>query len=202
MASDEEKVSSDNPLEVSRVLGDTAIFQKAYASPYDFDLEGHLIVCGSHLILPPICVYTGATEDLVEIQRHTVFPSMRLVVVQKFCYVVMFIARSEQARRAKIASFLGVITVIGIALLIVALLLKERETAILFPIGLLIASLSLVLSNRNNLPLKLVRYRAPGIYWVRGFSKAFLAQLAMNKLNGIGRPSDVTEADTKQSFEI
>ena len=202
MASDEDKVSSENPFEVSRVLGDTAIFQKAYASPYDFDLEGNLIVCGSHLILPPICVHTGATEDLVEVQRHTVFPSMRLVVVQRFCYVVMFMARSEQARRRKIASVLGVITAIGFALLMAAILLKRRQTAILFPIGLLIAGLSLLVLNRHNLPLKLVRYQAPGMYWVRGFPKAFLAQLAMSKLSDIGRPYDVTEADTKQRSEI
>jgi hypothetical protein len=195
MASDEEQVSSENPFEVSRVLSDTVNFQKAYASPYDFDLEVNLIVCGSHLILPPICVYTGATEDLVEIQRHTVFSSMRLVVVQRVCYVVTFMARSEQARRRKVVTVLGVITAIGSALLIAAFLLKGRQTAILFPIGLLIVGLSLLLLNHHNLPLKLMRYRAPGIYWVGGFSKAFLARLAIYKLNGIGRPSQITKAE-------
>jgi hypothetical protein len=202
MTSDEDDVNSENPFEVSRVLGGTTIYQKTYASPYDFDLEGNLIVCGSHLILPPICVHTGATEDLVEIQKHTVFPSMKLVVVQKFCYVIMFMARSEKVRREKIASALSVITTIGVALLVAALLFKGRWMAILFPTGLLIASLSLVLLNRHNLPLKLVRYRAPGVYWVRGFSKSFLAQLAREKLNALAETSHAIETDTKPSLEM
>lgn len=202
MASDEGNVNPENPFEVSQVLGDNAIPQAPYASPYDFDLEGNLIVCGSHLILPPICVHTGVTEDLVEIQRHTVFPSMKLVINQRSCYVISYVTRSEQSRRERIATMFGVITTIGFMLMVAAWLLKQRQTAILFPIGLVIAGVSLLLLHRHNLTLTLVRYKAPGLYWVRGFSKAFLAQLAMYKLNAVGQPSQLKDADTKSVFEI
>jgi hypothetical protein len=193
MGSSKDHVTSDNPFEVSRVLGDNSPSANPYASPYDFDLEGNLIVCGSHLILPPICVHTGETQDLVEIQRHTVFPSMRLVVNQRSCYVITYMTRSEQSRRERTAFIYRVITTIGSLLMVAALLLRQKQTAVLFPAGLVICGLSLLLLHRHNLPLQLVRYNAPGIYRVRGFSKAFLAHLAIYKLNDYGRSSAVEE---------
>ena len=41
MSSSEDHVTSDNPFEVSRVLGDNSISANPYVSPYDFDLEGN-----------------------------------------------------------------------------------------------------------------------------------------------------------------
>ncbi len=202
MTSDEDRVNAENPFEVSRVLGDNLIFQKPYASPYDFDLEGSLVVCGSHLILPPICVYTGVTEDLVEIQRHTVFPSMKLVINQRSCNVITYVTRSERYRRAKFMLIFGTICVLGFAMIMAPILLRWRQLAILLPVGIVATALSVLLLNRWNMPLQLVRYKAPGIYWVRGFSKAFLAQLAMYKVNDIGRTSQLKETDTKLKFEI
>ena len=202
MTSDEGNVKPENPFEVSQVLGDNAIPQTPYATPYDFDLEGNMIACGSHLILPPICVHTGVTEDLVEIQRHTVFPSMKLVINQRSCYVITYVTRSERYRRAKIMLIFGMIGVIGFAMIMAPILLRWRQLAILCPVGLVVTGFSVLLLNRWNMPLQLVRYKAPGIYWVRGFSKAFLAQLAIYKVNDIGRSSQLKDADTKPSVEI
>ena len=195
-------MASENPFEVSKLYSDIAIPRKPYDSPYDFDLEDNLIVCGSSLNLPPICVYTGVMDDIVGFQKHTIFPSMKLVIVQRSCSVVMFVARSELARRRRRALIPGITGLAGFALAIGTLLLQEVRLMILFPIGVFIACVSLFLFNRQSMPLQLVRYKAPGIYWVRGFPKSFLAQLAKYKLNDIGQPSKVTEADTRQSFEI
>lgn len=195
-------MTSENPFEVSTLFRDSAIPRKPYESRYDFDLEDNLIVCGSNLNLPPICVYTGVTDDIVPFQKQTMFPSMKLVIVQRSVSVLMFAARSELARRGRRSLILGVTGFAGFALAIGTLLMQEARLAILFPIGVFIACVSLFLFNRQSMPLQLVRYKAPGIYWVRGFSKAFLAQLAMDKVNHIGRTSHTTEADTRQSFEI
>lgn len=45
MISDADNVNPENPFEASRVLGDNEFLQKANESPYDFDLDGNLIVC-------------------------------------------------------------------------------------------------------------------------------------------------------------
>lgn len=174
---------SENPFEVSAFYGDNAVPQEPYSSPYDFDLEGNLIICGSHLILPSICVYTGATEDLVAQQKQTEFPSMKLVVVQRSCSITMYVANTEKARRAKWSLIWGAVGVIGFTAAMTTLLARDRQYAILFPVGIAIACLSLFLLSRWNLPLQLVRYKAPGHYWVKGFPTAFLLRLAMDKLS-------------------
>lgn len=184
-------MASENPFEVSSLYGVNASIQKPYASPFDFDLEDNLVVCGSQLILPRICVHTGVTDDLVQEERKTEFPSMKVVIVQRSCSITLFVSRTERARRQKVALILITIGATGFLTAIAALLLQERRLAILFPIGVVVACVSLFLFNRWNMPLQLVRYRAPGIHWVKGFSQSFLEALALSKLTAIGQSTTI-----------
>lgn len=180
---------SENPFEVSSLYGDNSIPQALYSSPYEFDLDGNRIICGAHLILPSICIYTGATEDLVAQQKQTEFPSMKLVVVQRSCSITMYVANAEKARRTKRSLIWGAVGLFGFATAMAAILVRDPQFAILFPIGIAASCVSLFLLNRWSLPLQLVRYKAPGHYWVKGFPTKFLALLAMDKLSRNGHGS-------------
>lgn len=178
---------SENPFAVSTLFCDNAVLHTPYASPFDFDLENNLVVCGPRLILPAICVHTGATDDLMQVNKQTEFPSMKLVLTQRSCSVTMSVARSEKMRRTRMALIIGLIGVSGFAMAFSPVLFQERRLALLFPIGIFIACLSLFFLNRWSMPLQLVRYKEPGIYWIRGFSKSFLEQLSMHRLNAVDR---------------
>ena len=174
---------SENPFEVSAFYGDNAHPQQPFESLYDFDVDGRLIVCGALLVLPRICVYTGVTEDLVAQQKRTEFPSMKLVVVQRSCSITMYVAHTVKARRAKWSLIWGAVGAIGFTAAMTTLLVRDWQFIILFPVGIAAACVSLFLISRWNLPLQLVRYKAPGHYWVKGFPAAFLSRLAMDKLS-------------------
>ena len=60
-------------------------------------------MCGAFLILPEICVFTGATEDLVVRTAVVQYPSFRLVIFRRQCRIQYYLTWAEDRKRRRIS---------------------------------------------------------------------------------------------------
>ncbi len=151
---------------------------QAAASPVELDrfrVDGDLLVCGRSVRLPMICLYTGATEDLIAVTQNSSYPSMKLVLHHRTCRLTYYVTRSGNSSRdftrivCVIAGLLGgVVTGIGMTM----------TTGWLFLAGIFIIALTSIVFNRLRPPLRLVTFRAPDMFWIRGFPLSYLQRLA------------------------
>ena len=154
-----------------------------------YAVEDALLVCGTGVELPGICVFTGATEDLVQCTKVAQFASFRLVITQRACLIKYFVSRKEQKRRTRnlvlfvCAFFLfGVLMVAGIA--------AKSEAITVF--GLVLTSIAgmvlMIVAVIQELNLRMAGYEAPGIFRIRGFPKPFLAKLTERNIMHLDQP--------------
>jgi hypothetical protein len=140
-----------------------------------FYVDGNLLVCGQSVKLPMICLYTGATEDLIVVSQNSQYPSMKLVLYQRTCRLIYFVDRTENRRRnfirivCIISGLLGgVVTGIGMAM----------TTGFFFLTGAFIIAFAAIVFSRLRPPLQLVKFQAPDMFWIRGFPLYYLQRLA------------------------
>lgn len=140
-----------------------------------FHIDGDLLVCGRSVRLPMICLYTGATEDLIAVTQNSQYPSMKLVLHQRTCRLTYHVTRSGNRSRdltrivCVIAGLLGGV-VAGIGM--------TKTTGLFFLTGVFIIALASIVFSRLRPPLRLVQFRAPDMFWIRGFPLPYLQRLA------------------------
>lgn len=89
-------MTSENPFAAPKVWGG----QPEFLLPREFSVvDGRRILCGRRVRLPPVCVLTGRTENLVSQHESLSFPWYRLVVSQRLVDCHYFVHRSVFARR-------------------------------------------------------------------------------------------------------
>jgi len=166
-----------NPYEVLNV--DPAPLGDAEKSPSWFSIEGDLLVCGRFLILPEICVFTGATEDLVVRNVDIQYSFFRLVIIRRQCRIQYCLTWAEDWKRRRISYVTTGGIVLGFVLMIASI---PTEMIVLVAIGAILSLFSgvvkLILNPFIGLNLCIARFEAPGTYKIRGFSVPFLATLA------------------------
>ncbi|MEZ6127820.1 MAG: hypothetical protein R3C59_04000 [Planctomycetaceae bacterium] len=143
-----------------------------------FRIIDDLLICGRRVELPKICLDTGVTDDLVQVEQKTQFPSFKLVIVQRECKVVFWRTRQLQRRRVLQNAAWSSVAVLGIAGLLVTAQLSETVQAITGLTGFLAIGIGLTGLTANSLRLSLVRFQAPNTYWIRGFPKVGLARIS------------------------
>jgi len=167
-------VIDENPFAVA----ESCTGAQAAASPVELDrfrVDGDRLVCGRSVRLPMICVYTGAMEDLIAVSQNSQYPSMKLVLRQRTCRLTYFVDRTENRRRdltrivCVIAGLLGGVFA-GIGMTMTA--------GWLFLAGIFIIALTSIVFSRLRPPLRLVKFRAPDMFWIRGFPLSYLQRLA------------------------
>ena len=148
------------------------------ATVNDFRVDGDLLVCGRSVRLPAICLYTGATEDLIAVTQNSQYPSMKLVLHQRTCRLTYHVTRSGNRSRdltriaCVIAGLLGgVVAGIGMTM----------TTGLFFLTGVFIIALASIVFSRLRPPLRLVQFRAPDMFWIRGFPLPYLQRLASHQ---------------------
>lgn len=143
-----------------------------------FQIDGDRIVCGSSVALPPICVFTGAKDDLIQLTSVVQYGSWRLVIRQHSVRCLFFVSRSQYSqhqlfRRAGTAGMiLGLATMLGGPFLVSG----SSVAGILFLLGLLFAGIGFIVAYFGELRLWIVRHRG-NQYWIGGLRPKFFAEL-------------------------
>ena len=145
------------------------------ATVNDFRVDGDLLVCGRAVRLPEICLYTGATEDLIAVTQFSQYPSMKLVLRQRTCGLTYYVDRSKKGSRdvKRIVCVIG-----GLFGGVVAGIGMTKTTGWLFLAGIFIIAVASIVFSRLRPPLGLVKFRAPDMFWIRGFPLSYLQRLA------------------------
>ena len=144
-----------------------------------FTVEGDLLVCGAFLILPEICVFTGATEDLVVRTSVVQYPSFRLVIFRRECRIQYYLAWAEDRKRRRISFLTTGGIIFGFILMFASI---PTGMFVLFAIGpilsLILLFVKFLLNVTIGLNLRIAGFNAPGTYRIRGFPMPFLATLS------------------------
>lgn len=161
-----------------------------------FYVDGNLIVCGTPVALPAICVITGETEDIVLIKKKvtwvptwiyiTLFAGLLILlivylVLRKECKTSYYISRRLRNRKRWMifAGFVGFFG--GFALMIAGADSKVPE--ILVSLGIISLISSLVLLVLGQPPIKAVRHENGVKFWLKGFKQPFFDQLRVMYAN-------------------
>lgn len=174
-------MSDNNPYEVSAECTGGSVALDGIASG-GFRIDGTRIVCGKAVALPPICIWTGAREDLAQITTVAQFGSWKLVVHNHQVRCVCFIQRRIYERRrtirqtATVLCVLGIAAMVGLPFLFVDTVGSGPTVAFCFFGGLLTLVAGSVLSRFGEIRLTITRHRS-GQYWVRGLQPAFFSEL-------------------------
>lgn len=181
----------DNPYAAPESVSDFApsVAPSGFA-PDRFYVDGNLIMCGTPVALPAICVITGETEDVVLIKKTvtwvpkwiyiTLLAGLLILlivylVVRKECKTSYHLSRRLRNRKRWMifAGFVGFFG--GFAIMIAGA--DSQIPEVLVPLGLISLISSLVLLILGQPPIKAVRHENGVKFWLKGFKQPFFDQL-------------------------
>ncbi len=176
--------NSDNPFAVSSLFqGGHVLGRQDVPPPSWFRVLGKLLICGPVVVLPAICAITLSEENLEPTRVLVNYPSLKIVITMRSCDVIYFRSRAVKIRRWITGTLCAFGFIGGIALLFFAAMpMDARVSALIACIGLLLILISILVLSFQSPRLRLVRYEAPGMHYIKGFSKRFLARLADHPL--------------------
>lgn len=180
----------ENPYAVPEsVSGSSPVVSSQY--PTDrFYVDGNLIMCGSPVALPAICVVTGETEDIVSIKKTVTWVSkwfyltllvnllvflIVYLIVRKECKTTYYLSRKLRNRKRWMI-FGGFIAFMG-GLLLMVVGGDSQIPQVLVPLGLVSLIGSLVLFVMGQLPISAQRQERGTTFWLKGFKPPFFEQL-------------------------
>ena len=162
-----------------------------------FYVDGNLIMCGTPVALPAICVVTGETEDVVLVKKTVTWVPKWIyitllagvlillivyLIVRKECKTSYYLSRRLRNRKrwmifGGVVGFFG-----GFGLMIAGA--DSQVPEILVPVGLISLIGSLVLLVLGQPPVKAERHENGVKFWLKGFKQPFFDQLRAMYANG------------------
>ena len=187
----------ENPYAVPESVSGLNPYLSAAPMPTDhFYVDGDLIMCGTPVELPAICVVTGETEDLVLIQKTVAWAPKWIyvtllagllillivyLIVRKQCKVSYYMSRRLRNRKRWMvfSGFLcwGILVLSMIAAGNYDLPEIFDLPEVFVPMGLIAFITSLVLFVLAQLPVTVARQENGVRFWLKGFKPAFFDQL-------------------------
>lgn len=184
-------MDEENPYAAPESVRGSSFSAVVSAYPTDrFYVDGNLIMCGTPVALPAICVITGNTEDIVLIKKTvtwvpkwiyiTLFAGVLILLIvylilRKDCKTRYFLSRKLRNRKRWMI-FAGVLGFFGGFALIIAGA-DSQVPEILMPLGLISLIGSLVLLVLGQPPIKAVRHENGVKFWLKGFKQPFFDEL-------------------------
>lgn len=172
----------DNPYAADEDLYESRGRRGRSRTSTDFYVDGKQIECGTSVVLPEICIRTGDTEGLIEVNKTLSYssPLMRIfagaliaAMTAKKCKVTYYISPETQSR-----NHLGIgIGAGGIALGIVLLVSSgAADMPALAGIGFVFLIAGLIALILLQVYLKPTKYK-DGRFWLSGFKPDFFDAL-------------------------
>lgn len=166
-----------NPYEVLNV--DPVPLSNEADSANWFTVEGDLLVCGAFAILPEICVFTGAAEDLVARTAVVQYPSFRLIIFRRECRIQYYLTWAEDKKQRRISFLTTGGIIFGLLLMFASIPTRLPALVVIGPIlALILWFVKFLLTVTTGLNLRIAGFNSPGTYRIRGFPLPFLSTLA------------------------
>lgn len=196
-------MDEENPYAASESVSGFAPALAMSGFPTDrFYVDGSLIMCGTTVELPEICVLTGDRDDLVKVTKTIswlpkwysvliLFGLIGIIVYivlrvtqQKKCNASYYLSRSSRNFRR----FLTVVGWLGftasIVFMIVAGNMDIVSADILLLTGIVAIFGFLVMAILGQLPIRIDRHENGVKFWLKGFKQPFFDQLRAMYSNG------------------
>lgn len=170
-------MSTSNPFEV---IGEQGPAVDSLHSPGWFAVvQGNRIACGRIVQLPPICIHTGAVDDLLPFSSVVQVPAFRLVLRNYQVNCHYYLHESVASRRTLILRIGAIMTIGGLLMLILCpFLLTNQPAGIIVALGIPIALLGRLVARFAD-PGLLIDSTGPAeSYVLRGFKPPFFKALA------------------------
>jgi hypothetical protein len=187
-------VYEENPYAAPESVSGGPVTMSQY--PTDrFYVDGNLIMCGSPVALPAICVVTGDTEDIVLIKRTVTWVpkwiyvtllvgllvlAIVYLIVRKECKTRYYLSRRLRNRKRWMI-FSGFVAFFG-GLFVMIVGGDSQIPQVLVPLGLVSLIGALVLFVMGQLPISAQRHER-GTFWLKGFKPPFFEQLRIMYAN-------------------
>lgn len=170
---------SSNPFEVSSLFQGANVQEQQKVPPSSwFFVSGNLLICGPAVVLPSLCAINLSEETLEPTRVWVNYPTMKFVITMRTCNVLYFLSRPARVRRSICRTLCILSFIAGIAFLPTATIPASQMVSSLMAVtGLSLIPLSILVLSFQRPRLRLIRYEAPGIYYIKGFSKRFLDKL-------------------------
>ncbi len=183
----------ENPYAIPESLSGLA--QSGYPAER-FYVDGNLIMSGTPVALPAICVITGETEDVVLITQTitsvpkwiyitlltgVMIPLILYLLLRKRCKTNFYLSRKIRNRK-RWMSFVGLVSLVGGIILMIAGFDSEMP-GILASLGVISVVCALSLLILGQPPLKAVRHENGIKFWLKGFKQPFFDQLRVMYAN-------------------
>jgi len=169
-------MSTDNPFEV---IGGHGPEIDALRPPGWFVVvDGNRIACGRLVQLPPICIKTGATDNLSPFSSIVQVPAYRLVLRQYQVNCHYYLHESVASQLTLTRRIGGLITISGLLMLILSPFLLTGPPAIIAALGIPIALLGKVAASFADPRLRIDSTGPANTFVLRGFESPFFQTLA------------------------
>lgn len=180
---------NDNPFRVSPHCIREAAGAEPSKSPSWFVIRDGLVVCGAKVALPEVCCQTLSAEDLVPLHQTVTWPWFRLVLFQRSCRLLCYESRRRRRRRIlRVTCLAGLVVLVSGAF---CWLLMQGNQPFGFELLFVVSvwTINYIAWMHKPVRLRLQHYERPGIYFVTGFSEAYLNAIAPFQADVISGPS-------------
>jgi len=184
-------VYDENPYAVPESVSGQNPYDSTLVMPTDrFYVDGDLIMCGTPVALPAICVISGETEDLVPVTKTVTWVPKWIyitllvgllillivyLILRKQCKVSYYMSRRLRNRKRWMV-FFGFLCFVGAFISLIAGGNSDLPE-VFIPLGLVAFVGSLVLFILGQPPLGVARQEKGTTFWLKGFKPAFFDQL-------------------------
>ena len=184
-------VYEENPYAAPESVSGVNPYVSPGSMPTDhFYVDGNLIICGTPVQLPAICIISGETEDLVLIRKTvdwvpkwiyvTLLAGLLILlivylIVRKQCKVSYYVSRRLRNRKRWMV-FSGFLCLAAFVMSLIAAG-NYNLPEVFVPLGLITFITSLVLFLLAQLPITVARQENGVRFWLKGFKPAFFEQL-------------------------
>ncbi|MCA9066932.1 MAG: hypothetical protein KDA96_27885, partial [Planctomycetaceae bacterium] len=150
-----------------------------------FAIEGQLLRCGKTVTLPPVCIRTGSTDDLVTVNKtlkhappwaFMVGGLILVLILQKSCYVTYCISRETKKKMTLLLTIGLLVAVFGIGVILLDAALLQNGLLIL--VGIIFVVAGIITAAVSSSPLKISRRDGDQVFWISGCKQPFFNRLA------------------------
>lgn len=172
-----DNMSTDNPFEV--IGGHGPEFDALRPPGWFVVVDGNRIACGRLVQLPPICIKTGATDNLSAFSSIVQVPAYRLVLRQYQVNCHYYLHESVASQLTLTRRIGALMTISGLLMLILSpFLLTGPPAGIIAALGIPIALLGKVVASFANPGLRIDSTGPADTFVLRGFESPFFQTLA------------------------
>lgn len=163
-----------NPYQASHQFDPASAF-----SPFDitdFQISEPYIVCGPQVLLPEVCVLTGATSNLVSVRKSVTVRPFRFTWTQLQCEVTFSLARVVYDRH-RLFERGALLLLGGLVTLVFAMFFSSLFLCAVAGVCMAAGAVLSVIGAFTQVKLFVIHHDRHRVFWLEGFAPPFFEQV-------------------------